>query len=318
MPWRQIRPPEVSTNSDSGLLTTVVAYRVWDVSPAAILSLSSGAPIPIGDGQIPETFLPLPGSNLPEDPRLTLRQYVSRSESENVWELTAEYASGEIVIFPGPDLAYAWAGEFQTETVTLPYLVRRELQLPAAPASNALPNDPPPPPRIVAAWETDRRQILETRVRHSRRVRITGNLSNAIEIIEGQNNLLQQIGTRWYRFEAGDYVQISNSTFTVQYSFIRDAGTRRIGPSDISLTEYPQQIFTDIDMFGANPPPPPSNRHWARPPFHEIITVPGPFEPGQQEPPRPNFATIRPYELSETIGMVPGQGWTNLPQIGPP
>ncbi len=301
MGWSEIEKSDLVHAEERTDLTRT--FRVWDVNPA-ILSTSPesviGGPLNVG--------LPSLGSEHPDYPAATLRRYSTTSQGLT-FEVKAEYSTEEITGFGpgGTNLDYAWQGSFQTEVVNIPFAVIVQTKVQGFLPFNSPPGTPVPF-QTVKDWDFRTQQVLETRVRHSRRVKLTANLSDTIKLMEEQNNRLMLIGGSWYRFESGDYRQLTATTFEVTYSLVMDSGTEFVtipqSTPDIAFPTMPLSHPINTIQSSAG------RTEWIRPPFCELIMrrVEQPTDPNEPRFP-PEFFAFCPYSISEPNGY----GWEQLP-----
>lgn len=314
MGFREIEKPAITSDS-FGTAEVTRFFRAWNVTPTQVVS----APTTVLRGENTDG---LPSNDpLPEYKSqfegMAGVELVSYQVQGNgiVVDIQAKYASGGITIFPPPNLDTAWVGSFQTEQFVIPFAVLKRSYVPGVPDPSAPPNTPVP--RVeVDDWAFDEQPIFQTVVRHQRKARIETNLATAIDIIAEQNNKLHKIGSRWYRFEAGDYKPYDATKYEFSYSFVYDSGTQAVttsttNPQASSLYIMPTNSFRHpIQQIYPL-------RTFTRPPFCNIFAVRGPGSPsgpesGQAEP---EFVAFCNYDMSVGAGGQPGLGWLQLPGI---
>lgn len=330
MSWRETRQPDVTSDGDR--ITTVRRYfTVWGFSPAMVRATPTLVLNEDGEG--------LPPYRDDFGGGVLLRRYNTSSDGL-VFDVQADYATNEADVLPPPNLDYAWEGSWQTETFDFPCAKYARTLVPTPPDPDADPFTPPPAPTAIYDWEFITQPVFYTAVRHSRKVKVTANLSTAIDIISDQANKLQKIAGRWYVFRASDYRQRTAQTFETTYTFEYDPGVAEVlsplpgnGPSPplgsffVPTTRWMFLYGGTLRPTRVDPQNPPQfgTPVFLRPPFCNLVLVRGvrppapPPEPGAPpvpEPPvYPEEHAFCPYSISQTIGDMPGQGWTLLPGV---
>lgn len=315
--WNESAKPAISVDF-LGNVEATRYFRVGNASSNAIVSAPSSILRGVNNYGLPENdALPDYGDELNGFSGCTLEQYIVEGNGLVV-DVQAKYASGGITIFPAPELNGAWQGSFQTEVFQLPFAIIKRSFVPGNPSPDAPPGSPIP--RVqVNDWSFEEQPVFQTIVRHSRKAIIPVNLANAIETIAEQNNKLHRIGSRWYRFEAGDYRRYDNARYEFTYSFIYDSGMRntytaRAAPPPTDPGGGPSPVAPQYAM----PPntashPVPTvypGRVWTRPPFCNVFALRGTGDTGSQYV-DPDFVVFCNFDVSANNGL----GWLDLPGI---
>lgn len=324
MGWREIAKPSISADA-VGNVSATRFFRVFNIDPAAIqqnpTSILRGDNT---DGLPSNDSLPDYGSDFTSIPGCTLIDYAIEGNGL-VADVEAKYATGGITIFPPPDLHGSWEGSFQTEVFQIPFAVLKASKVPGIPDPTAPPGTPVPQVQVFD-WAFDEQPVFQTVMRHSRIARVVVDLPSALDIIADQNNKLQKIGSRWYRFEAGDYNRFDLTKYEFRYSFVYDPGMNQVTSS------VPGGVSTDPGG-GPSPSGPPyimppntfahpltqvyPTRRFMRPPFCNIFVTRGPSSPIYPSfgPAEPLFIAFCNFETSVGAGGIPGLGWLQLPGV---
>lgn len=141
----------------------------------------------------------------------------------------------------------------------------------------------------------------ETRKKYVRRLRIRGFNANTMDLIISRNaNTLHRIYGRWYLFLVGDVIEVAVNTWDVSYTWEYDPGSPDVfvDTADLVFSHIvPPAWLNDPIYYPADT--------WARPPYHQVGTIPV-YNATTHAPFWPEFHAECPYLLNAT-------GYQSLP-----
>jgi hypothetical protein len=265
------------------------ATRVWYVpmrQPAALAEL----------GLIPNE------TTHPQYPSLIVRsitsQYLPNSAGESL--VTAEYDNGRgnaslNPVNPTATDFRSWSIEYRIVEVPIPYWIHD-------PAAHQYPGETGPV--TIDTWPIQMWKHKERRTIIRYRTVIMEMNPGVIAAIGDQNDHLHLIGGRWYKFECGTIDEQETGRWAVTYSWERDHGTPDgiFGPQQVGYL-FPSSNVSRLEEVYPNVP-------FTRPPFHDLIPLPGDWSPGP-----PPF--IEPPHINNPVpNAIPNaNGWQNLPGV---
>lgn len=280
-----------SNREEDGRLSHVRVFHA-DVTPDQLASV---------------TFLPVLGEPLPYSNPNPLRPIIAynisadyESGSNNLTRITVAY-SDDPPTWGGHNPADAffksWSLSYYRVAQPIPYAIRDQRSFSYINSQTGVRTN-------VLSYPIMGDSYWESRTKFIRRVRVVnfagpGNSANW-EAVGERNNTLHKIYNKWYLFTVGDIIESARNTWDLSYAWEWDPGTPNVFSNTDPDVRYPFNMQSIV-------PGVYTGDSFARPPFHEIVTIPASDINGN-----PTWPTFKPkcsYNAVE-FGYVGLPGFT--------
>lgn len=294
----------------SGRQVREEVYLVWGYGPETVIN--DPASVVNDQGQ----SLPAPGTIAPDGLKLDAYQVVQ--QDDGTVTATASWSNFGFGRLPGPPIQEqvgyaAWRGTYWVGQIEFPVARRQDIVTTTDDLSY-----------VTETWEPTTFTVEQgaEQVEYVATVQTFGAAER--RAIRSQNNTLHLIsdgGTaKYFRFQAGDYSQNDDGSWTITYRWVREDGVPALEVTGDQTwdsvsggTIYRPPTWTALDIQAVLPDwgelvdDAGNLARWTIPPYHMLSLAINPSLPVQDQP---RYSIFLPYRLHN-------DGWRTLPGLQP-
>lgn len=309
MSWVETTDSRIPAADANGNIRCIRVFRVYG-SYARTAILSDPASIVNGSGEpLPELGSYWEGMQLDRYEVSAVGTY---------FDATALYSNDKRFVQSGglvrtDDGFKSWSGGTTDGDVDVPYARRKKITI-----SVANPNGPP----VIESFDTwvfgslvrkQKVEIIRREVSISTKLNVgqaggiviyqtPQKVEQTLEAIYQQLDKLHKVRGRWYRYKGADWRQIDRYTWSFEHKWEHEGGV--YAKFSVPPTDTPILLPNGLTWFG-------DNREYAVPPYHTVVAVPKPTQPGNPPNPSawPDFKIALEPDISDPLG------WSTLPGV---